>query len=135
MTPAELEFWFSREAAKLPRPTAPRQLVPRVLAAVRHRRGEPWHRRGWRAWPATLRLAAGVLCVGIGWLAPYAWDSMEIALGHEVLVAAGTVWRLLVQPAAIFLAALGAALVVASAMCLAGLTLMLRDGGPNREAF
>lgn len=135
MTPAELESLVAREVAKLPRPRAPRSLVPRVLAAVRHRRGEPWHRRGWRAWPATLKFATAVLCVGFGWLAPYAWDSMELALSHEVVVTAGAMWRLLVQPAAAYLAALGAALVVASAMCLAALAFILREGGPNHEAF
>ena len=135
MTPAELESLVAREVAKLPRPRAPRSLVPRVLAAVEQLRGEPWHRRGWRAWPATLKFAAGVLCVGFGWLAPYAWDSMELALSHEVVVTAGAMWRLLVQPAAAYLAALGAALVVASAMCLAALAFILREGGPNHEAF
>lgn len=135
MTPAELESLFAREVAKLPRPRAPRSLVPHVLAAIQHRRGEPWHRRGWRAWPATLKFATAVLCVGFGWLAPYAWDSMEFALAHEAVVAAGALWRLLVQPAAVYLAAIGAALVVASAMCLAALTFMLREGGPNHEAL
>ncbi len=135
MTPPELESLVAREVAKLPRPRAPRSLVPRVLAAVGHRRGEPWHRRGWRAWPTTLKFATGVLCVGFGWLAPYAWDSMEFALAHEAVVAAGALWRLLVQPVAVYLAAFGAAMVVASAMCLAALTFMLRDGGPNHEAL
>ena len=135
MTSAELESLVAREVAKLPRPRAPRSLVPRVLAAVRHRRVEPWHRRGWRAWPATLKFATGVLCVGFGWLAPYAWDSMEFALAHEAVVAAGVLWRLLVQPVAVYLAALGAAMVVASAMCLAALTFVLREGGTSHEAF
>ena len=73
--------------------------------------------------------------MGFGWLTPYAWDSMEFALAHEVVVAAGALWRLLVQPVAVYLAAFGAAMVVASAMCLAALTFMLRDGGPNHEAL
>jgi hypothetical protein len=60
---------------------------------------------------------------------------MEFALAHEVVVAAGTLWRVLVQPVAVYLAALGAAMVVASAMGLAALTFMLRDGGPKHEAF
>ncbi|MDE0264151.1 MAG: hypothetical protein OXJ37_17230 [Bryobacterales bacterium] len=60
---------------------------------------------------------------------------MEFALAHEAVVAAGALWRLLVQPAAVYLAAIGAALVVASAMCLAALTFMLREGGPNHEAL
>ena len=135
MTPVELESLFAREVAKLPCPRAPGSLIPRVLAAIRHRKGEPWHRRGWRVWPATLKFATGVLCVGFGWLAPYAWDSMEFALAHEAVVAAGALWRLLVQPAAVYLAAIGAALVVASAMCLAALTFMLREGGPNHEVL
>ncbi len=135
MTPAELESLVAREVAKLPRPRAPKSLLPRVLAAVGQLRGEPWHRRGWRAWPAALKFATGVLCVGFGWLAPYAWDSMELALSHEVVVTAGAMWRLLVQPASAYLAALGAALVVASAMCLAALAFILREGGPNHEAF
>ena len=135
MTPAELESLVAREVAKLPRPRAPKSLVPRVLAAAGHRRRESWHRRGWRAWPATLKFATAVLCAGFGWLAPYAWDSMEFALAHEVVVTAGTLWRVLVQPVAVYLAALGAAMVVASAVGLAALTFMLRDGGPKHEAF
>ena len=135
MTPPELESLVAREVAKLPRPRAPRSLVPRVLAAVGHRRGEPWHRRGLSAWPTTLKFATGVFCVGVGWLVPYAWDSIEFALTHEAVVVAGALWRLLVQPVAVYLAAIGAAMVVASAMCLAALAFMLRDGGPNHEAL
>lgn len=135
MTPVELEALVDRELARLPRPMAPPSLVPRILSAVRQSQGEPWHRRPWRAWPATLKFATAVLCVGFGWLAPYAWDSMEFALVHEAAVVASAVWRLLVQPVAAYLAAIGAAMVVATAMCLAALTFMLRDGGPNHEAL
>ena len=135
MTPAELESLFARHAARLPRPRAPQSLLPRVLASIRHRPAEPWHRRGWRAWPAALQLAAVALCAGLGPLALYMSDLMEFAFAHEVLVAVGALWRLLVQPVAVYLAAFGVTLAAASAMCVAALKFLLTERGANHEAF
>ena len=134
MTPVELEASVDRELARLPRPKAPPSLIPRILSAVRQSRQEPWHRRPWRAWPVTSRLAAGLLCVGLALVAPYAWGAIAAAR-PDVLVAAGAVWRIVVQPAAVYLAAIGAAMFVATAMCCAALALVLRQGGPSYEAL
>ena len=135
MTPVELEAFVDRELAKLPRPRAPRSLVPRILSAVRQSQGESWHRLPWRAWPATSSLAAGLLCAGLALLVAYAWDGIAAAAPPDVLVAAGAVWRIVVQPAAIYLAAIGVAMFVATAMCCTALALVLRQGGPNYEAL
>ena len=135
MTPIELESFVDRELAKLPRPMAPASLVPRILSAVRQSQGEPWHRRPWRAWPVASRIATGLICAGLALLVPYAWDAITAAAPSDVLVAAGAVWRIVVQPAAIYLAAIGVAMFVATAMCCAALALVLRQGGPNYEAL
>lgn len=135
MTPVELEVFVDRELARLPRPTAPPSLVPRILSAVRQSQGEPWHRRPWRAWPFTSRLAAGLLCAGLALVVPHAWDAITATAPSDVLVAAGAVWRIVVQPAAIYLAAIGVAMFVATAMCCTALALVLRQGGPNYEAL
>lgn len=135
MTPVELEAFVARELARLPRPKAPPSIVPRILSAVRQSQGEPWHRRPWRAWPVTSRLAAGLLCAGLALVVPYAWDAIIAAAPPDVLVAAGAVWRTVVQPAAIYLAAIGVAMFVATAMCCTALALVLRQGGPNYEAL
>ena len=135
MTPAELESLVNRELARLPRPTAPPWLAPRILAAISQRHREPWHRRPWRTWPPTLKLATGVLCACIVWLGTDAWRAIEFVDPPEVVLAAGALWRLVVQPASVYLAALGLAMVVASAACCTALSLMLRQGGPNHEAF
>ena len=135
MTPAELESRVGRELARLPRPRAPKSLAPRILAAISQRDREPWHRRPWRTWPPTSKLATGVLCACISWLGIDAWHAIEFVDLPEVVVAAGALWRLVVQPASVYLAALGAAMVLASAACCTALSLMLRQGGPNHEAF
>lgn len=135
MTPVELEAFVERELARLPRPKAPPSLVPRILSAVGQSPGEPWHRRPWRTWPVTLRLAAGLLCAGLALVVPYAWDVIAAAAPPDVLVAAGAVWRIVVQPAAIYLAAIGVVMFVATAMCCTALALVLRQGGPNYEAL
>jgi len=68
-------------------------------------------------------------------LAAYAWDAITAAAPPDVLVAAGGVWRIVVQPAAIYLAAIGVAMFVATAMGCTALALVLRQGGPNYEAL
>lgn len=135
MTPVELEAFVDRELAKLPRPKAPPSLVPRILSALRQSQAEPWHRLPWRAWPVSSRLAAGLLCAALASLVPFALDAIAAATPSDVLVAARAVWRIVVQPAAIYLAAFGVAMVVATATFCTALALVLRQGGPNHEAL
>ncbi|MDE2894058.1 MAG: hypothetical protein OXN87_01510 [Chloroflexota bacterium] len=66
---------------------------------------------------------------------PHAWNVITAEAPPDVLVAAGAVWRIVVQPAAIYLAAIGVAMFVATAMCCTALALLLRQGGPNYEAL
>jgi hypothetical protein len=63
----------------LPPRTAPRTLLPRVLAAIQSRTAQPWYRRSWQTWPPVLRAASlalllslfGGLCLA-GWELPQA---------------------------------------------------------------
>jgi len=69
----------------LPERTAPRTLLPRVMAAVRSL-ALPWHRQSWQMWPEALRAAslAGLLALfgGVclaGWKLPQAEAYASIA--------------------------------------------------------
>jgi hypothetical protein len=56
-TQNELECQVDRVLKRLPEISAPRTLMPRVLAAVRARAALPWYRQSWQAWPMPLQVA------------------------------------------------------------------------------
>jgi hypothetical protein len=72
----------------LPERTAPRTLLPRVMAAIEGRAVLPWHRQSWQMWPPALRVASlvvllalfGGLCLA-GWKLPQA-DAYASTLGQ-----------------------------------------------------
>ena len=56
-TQHELENQIDRVLKRLPEVSAPRTLMPRVMAAVRARAALPWYRQSWQAWPMPLQVA------------------------------------------------------------------------------
>src|SRR5262245_32986514 len=59
----DLECQVDRTLKRLPEVSAPRTLLPRVLAAVRARAALPWYRQSWQAWPMPLQVATIFLLV------------------------------------------------------------------------
>ncbi len=54
----ELERFVSRQLRALPTPSAPRTLLPRVLAAARAWSERPWYAREWFTWPLGWQLGS-----------------------------------------------------------------------------
>jgi hypothetical protein len=94
----ELEALVDRELRRLPLPSAPRTLLPRVMAAVEAWAQRPWYTRAWFAWPAGWRLAS---IVPLALLVYVVW-SWSLPPAPPTLVAATdasrVVWSALVLP-------------------------------------
>ena len=65
MDPADLERLIDRELRTLPRPAAPRTLLPRVMSAVRAAEDQPWYSRAWRTWPPLWQVASLLLLLAV----------------------------------------------------------------------
>lgn len=57
----DLAALVDRELARLPLPSAPPTLLPRVMAAVRGWSMRPWYQRAWFTWPPAWQLASVVV--------------------------------------------------------------------------
>ena len=134
MHPADLERLVHRELRQLPTPSAPRTLLPQVLAAVRQWTGRPWYTRAWFAWPLAWQgvsiAALVVLLAGSAALVPGAEDAARRAAStslsgaladvtgiaqraEAVMNAARVLWRALLEPFVAY------AFVLAALMCVA----------------
>lgn len=147
MDPAELEREIGAALERLETPRAPRTLTPRVMAAVRARRGAPWYRQPWFAWPAAGRLAAAglalLLIAAALWWMPSAlqvtartftalgasagnyltWEppaSVQQAL--DVFGAVRALWRALLGPVVLYASAFALVMGGVFALCAAVLT-------------
>jgi hypothetical protein len=117
MDPDELESLIDRELGELPRPRAPRSLLPRVLEAAAEAR-RPWHARAWRTWPIAWQAASVVACAlflaGAAFSLPVVQSAVGVAaapvgallqptIGRiiEIQRATEVVWRVLIGPVAI----------------------------------
>lgn len=83
-----LEEAVDRALKNIPELTAPRTLVPRVMAAIQQRAALPWYRQAWQMWPAPLRIASmAVLIASFGGLCFAGWQLTQLegvaALGRE----------------------------------------------------
>jgi hypothetical protein len=133
--PDDLESLIDRQLRRLPEPSAPRSLLPRVMAAVAEAR-RPWYARAWRTWPIGLQIASSLACLAAiaamslalpavqTWLVADSspvWMDLVSRAGRIVVHtenwghAAEVVWRALVAPVAT------AALVPVLMMCAASL--------------
>jgi hypothetical protein len=139
MDPAELERLIDRELQRLPAPRAPRTLLPSVMRAVRATTSPP-PARGFVTWPrlwqVTTAAALVVLVIGVTRLWPTAEGALAgaldpsatPALSRVTAIAQGVaqridhaasagrvVWRVLVEPTAIFVLVMVAAMGIACA--------------------
>ena len=80
-----LESQVDRLLKRLPEVSAPRTLMPRVLAAVRARAALPWYRQSWQAWPMPLQVATIVVLVAsFGGFFFATWE-LSRAAGYAVI--------------------------------------------------
>lgn len=135
MDPADLEQLLDRELKQLPRPRAPRALLPRVMAATVQRPESP--ATGWFTWSLGWQLVSvAVLAV----LAAGLWITMtapprpvtEIArAAGETAAVMRAFWQVLLQPIATYLSILAVSLVLACAAAWAVLEAAL--GGASHR--
>ncbi len=134
MDPAEVDRLLDRELADLPRPRAPRTLLPRVMAAA----AAPAHAAtGWftwpRAWQAASVAAALAVTALVAWLAmaPPAGVVNAAQGAGQALAVVRVLWDVLVQPAAVYLFVIGILFTLACAAAWAALDAAL--GGASQR--
>jgi hypothetical protein len=139
----ELEAAASEELEKLPLLSAPRTLIPRVLAMIEASAGLPWWQRTWWDWPLAAKATFLLLALaGVGWLsgsgvllgdagAQYS-DSVTRRLdlfssvwnlGPIFVSVAQVLWLKLAQPYVLYLIALA---LTAYLVCIGAGTLFVR---------
>jgi hypothetical protein len=123
MDPRDLERLIDHELRQLPSPRAPRTLLPRVMRAVRTTAVAPAPAPGWSTWPTVLRVgtlaAAALIVLGVVTFWPMLPNLADAALAHtnsptgarlaaalhgldDILSAIRVLWRVLLQPVAVF---------------------------------
>jgi len=136
MDPVDLDDRLDRELKALPRPRAPRTLLPRVLEMTV---AQPPHAAasGWSTWPLAWRLASIVallVVIGGGYVmasAPPARLSNAAERAGEVATVARVFWDVMAQPVATYLFVLGISLALACALAWAALEAAL--GGASHR--
>ena len=130
MRPADLETLVDTELRRLPLPRAPLTLLPRVLAAVQQWSRRPWYARAWFTWPLAGQIASAAALMLIVVASAILIASAQTAVyemaarllsgvtpvaqrAEAALNAARVVWRVLIEPLAVY------AFVWVVLMCLA----------------
>jgi hypothetical protein len=152
MDPRDLERLIDRELQALPSPRAPKTLLPRVMRAVRAAAPVvPARATGWSTWPVAWRtgaLAAAVVALGLVTFWPLLLSLADAALAHtnsaagarlsavlhgigDVVAAVHVVWRVLLQPVAIFVLAIIAVMSAACAVFGTALGRVALGGAPR----
>ena len=137
MDPVDLERLLDRELKYLPRPAAPRTLLPRVMAATTQARAPGLAASGWSTWSPGLQAAmvAGLLLAiaGIAWLflAPPAPVTDVTRAAGETAAVMRLFWDVLLQPVVTYVFVLGLALAMACAAAWAALEFAL--GGATHQ--
>lgn len=136
MDPVDLDERLDRELSELPRPRAPRTLLPRVLAATVDAVPRA-AASGWTTWPLAWRVASIVLlivsCAGISMLASTPPQSVSHATqtAREIVTVVRVIWELMLQPVATYLFVLGISVAFACALAWAALEAAL--GGASQR--
>jgi len=136
MDPIDLDERLDRELRHLPRPGAPRTLLPRVLAATIDCTTGP-SATGWLTWPLGWRIAfaAVVLLLAAGGSVlltappPAVRNAAETA--GEVATVARVLWEAMLQPVATYVFVLGVSFTLACALAWAALEAAL--GGASHR--
>jgi hypothetical protein len=76
MPRTDLESFVHDALTRLPGPTAPATLLPRVMTAVRQR---PWYARAWTTWPRPLQAASLAAIAGVAVAIVLVWPSLDAA--------------------------------------------------------
>ena len=137
MDPADLDRLLDHELKALPRPRAPRTLVPRVIAAALEQAGDASAATGWSTWSRAWQLGSAAALIatvlGIWWLLPAApreiTDATRTAAETATLVR--VFWQVLFGPIAVYIAVLGVALTLACAAAWAAFEVAL--GGASHR--
>lgn len=136
MDPADLDDSLDRELKALPRPRAPRTLLPRVMEMTADR-PLPAAASGWSTWPVVWRVASVIvllLAAGGGYLlvsAPPQPISNAAERAGEVATVARVFWDVMAQPVATYLFVLGISLALACGLAWAALEAAL--GGASHR--
>ena len=136
MDPADLERLLDRELKQLPRPLAPRTLLPRVMTATAAASQAP-AATGWSTWSAAWQAAAVatllLFVAGLSWLiaAPPAPVSAATRTAGETAAVMRLFWDVLLQPVVTYIFVVGVALALACAAAWAAFELAL--GGATHQ--
>ena len=100
----DLDHQLDHELRRLPAPTAPVSLLPRVMQAVAQAEAKPWYSRAWVTWPRAVQAFSAVLLlgviVGLWRIAPVAVAA--IPLFNEVSTLTRVLWNVVLQPIAFY---------------------------------
>jgi hypothetical protein len=136
LDPADLERLLDRELKQLPRPHAPRTLLPRVLAATIDRADSP-ALTGWFTWPRAWQagsVAAVALLIATAWtfmVTPPRPVTNIARTAGETATIMRALWQVLLQPVATYVLVLGVMLALACAAAWAAFEVAL--GGASQR--
>jgi hypothetical protein len=137
MDPVDLERLVDRELKQLPRPRAPRTLLPRVLAATVGHDGYAPAATGWFTWSRAAQ-AASVIAVVLLVVAtsrflaaPPTGVSDAARTAGDAATVMRVFWEVLLQPVATYILFLGVMLVLACAAAWAAFEVAL--GGASQQ--
>lgn len=132
MTSTELESFVGRRLHALPDPKAPAALLSRIMADVQRMASRPWYRRPWLAWPIRIQAASAAGFVALLWLAVAGGARVSSAELPALIGSAQVLWRLVIEPHAVYLAVLACAMGAACAVYCAVISLVLWERSPQR---
>ncbi len=84
MHPADLERVLHRRLQRLPAPSAPPTLLPRVMALVQTWAVRPWYERAWFTWPIALQVASAAVLVMV--VSAGVWMTPTVSLAARTIV-------------------------------------------------
>ncbi len=132
MDPADFEAALDRELKALPQLHAPRQLLPRIMAATSAPRPT-----GWMTWPAVWQAASAAMLLAVVaglWMlaaAPPKPVADAARTAGEAATIMRALWEVFLQPVGTYVLALGVGLTLTAALVWAALEFAL--GGASQR--
>jgi hypothetical protein len=119
----DLESQVDRLLKGLPEVSAPRTLMPRVMARVRSHAALPWYRQSLRAWPMSLQIVTILVLVAsfggffiatweLSRAAGYAAAKQEVAAMFSWVTVAGNILGVLISAIRLVVERLGTAFII-----------------------